>query len=139
MHTDWATYSSRLRGTKSSSWFNGGRGAASTRRRSERGGRLGIVTSLSIAAGLGPLFNSAGEYRPTAGEPEGKGFRRTGDWTAEGAGWERKAAKEDMARAAKRGLAFGGDADACEVKGGARSRSDFVACIIKRLSSRSIA
>jgi hypothetical protein len=97
---------------------------------------LGMFTSLSTAAGPGPAINSAGGYRPTTGEPGGRGFRLTGDWTAGAGGWERKALKDEMARPARNsGLALGGEA----VEGGeeeeegcerAPSRSDAVACII---------
>ena len=63
-----------------------------------------------------PLFNSAGEYRPTTGESGGRGFRRNGDWTtATGSGGAAgdarvKDANEGMARAVRKaGFARGGD------------------------------
>lgn len=66
--------------------------------------------STGNCTGLGPLVDSAGGYRATTGEPGGRGFRLTGDWTAGAGGWERKALKEEMASPArKRGLALGGE------------------------------
>lgn len=73
------TYSSRFRGTKRSS-AGGGERAASMRR-----GPWGSRIRASLSrAGVGPPFNSAGEYLPTTGESGGRGFRRMGDWTTAG-------------------------------------------------------
>jgi hypothetical protein len=78
------------------------------------------------------LFNSAGEYRPTTGDPGGRGFRRSGDWTVAGCAGctacERvKDAKEGMARAARKaGFARGGD----EVEGTPPDATGWGACIL---------
>lgn len=65
-----------------------GDGNAAVRRGSWEGSRLRISVPVALSgAAAGPLFNSAGEYRATTGEPGGRGFRRNGDWTtAAGAG-----------------------------------------------------
>ena len=106
-------------------------GSAAMRRGSWEGGRLRILLPLLPLSGATPgrSLNSAGEYRPTTGEPGGRGFRRTGDWTTRGSGWgcttacdRVKEAKEGMANAARKaGFARGGES----------SRFPAGACIIK--------
>jgi hypothetical protein len=126
------TYSSRLRGIKSMRpRAEGDDGSAAMRRGSWEGGRLRILLPLLPLSGATPgrSLNSAGEYRPTTGEPGGRGFRRTGDWTTRGSGWgcttacdRVKEAKEGMANAARKaGFARGGES----------SRFPAGACIIK--------
>lgn len=119
---DRRTHSSRLRGIKSMRpTLEAGEGNAAGRRGSwDPGLRILAAVRLSGAMAV-PLLDSPCEYRPTTGDPGGRGLRRNGDWAARGdagctvctgcTGCERvKEANEGRARAARKaGLARGGD------------------------------
>ena len=113
----------------------GDKGDAAMRRGSWDGGRLRILLPLS-GARPGRSLDSAGEYRPTTGEPGGRGFRRTGDWTTGCSGcwgcwgcWGCTAAC-DRVKDAKEGIANAAR-KAGFARGGESSRFPSGACIIK--------
>jgi hypothetical protein len=93
------TYSSRFRGRKRrSSSLHGGDSILSGRGSPGRG--LERLTGVLFDR----VLDGSATNCPTTGEFAGRGFRRTGDWTATGTDWDdcdRNAAKDEMAMEAR--------------------------------------